>query len=303
MAQITVILPVLNGMPYLSEALASLEAQTFRDFEVVLWDNGSTDGTVEEARRWIPSRLPGCLARMVNEAGSPLIARMDADDVCLPHRFEEQVGFLERNPAISLVGCQVECIDPQGKRLPKEHWAQFPLEHHDIVTQLLFNNPICHPCILFRTESVRECGNYAMSSPVEDLELYLRLVQTKRVANLASVGVYYRRHPTSICAVAGKEDRLAGQMMATQALYAEALFGIDSETYSRLRDKSYPLAIFPLLKSAVYRSHGNLASFLGVVRTPTFLFIGRCLMGKRDFVSKLFFRIVDVFTPADSPRH
>jgi glycosyltransferase involved in cell wall biosynthesis len=79
--RLTVILPVLNAMPYLTEALASLEAQTFRDFEVCLWDNGSTDGSLEEARRWIPGRLKGrvvadrplplheCFARMLGKNG------------------------------------------------------------------------------------------------------------------------------------------------------------------------------------------------------------------------------------------
>ena len=67
MSLITIIIPILNAMPYLTEALASLEAQTFRSFEVCLWDNGSTDGSVEEAQRWIPGRLRG---RVV--CGNPL---------------------------------------------------------------------------------------------------------------------------------------------------------------------------------------------------------------------------------------
>jgi len=89
MSFITVIIPILNAMPYLPEALASLEAQTFRDFEVCLWDNGSADGSVEEAMRWIPKRLPGgvvtgnplphhrCLGRMVEEDWGAWRSRTD----------------------------------------------------------------------------------------------------------------------------------------------------------------------------------------------------------------------------------
>ena len=96
---ITVIIPILNAMPHLSEALESLASQTFKDFEVCLWDNGSTEGSVEEANRWIPDRLNGrvvsgnplplheCLARMVEEAGTEFVVRMDGDDVCMPDRF------------------------------------------------------------------------------------------------------------------------------------------------------------------------------------------------------------------------
>jgi glycosyltransferase EpsE len=104
-SSLTVILPVLNAIPYLHEALASLKAQTFKDFEVCLWDNGSTDGSVEEARRWIPERLPGrvvignplhlqeCLARMVEEAKTEFVARMDGDDICMPDRFQQQIDL------------------------------------------------------------------------------------------------------------------------------------------------------------------------------------------------------------------
>ena len=100
MRRLSVVLPVLNAMPYLPEALASLEAQTFRDFEVCLWDNGSTDGSAEEARRWIPGRLPGrvvtgrplplheCLATMVEEAQTEFVVRMDGDDLIAPNKLE-----------------------------------------------------------------------------------------------------------------------------------------------------------------------------------------------------------------------
>ena len=305
MSSLTVILPVLNGMPYLSEALASLEAQTFRDFEIILWDNGSTDGTQEEARKWIPSRLPGrvvteeplplhlCLARMVKETRTEFCARMDADDICLPHRFEQEIRCLEQNPDVSLVGCQIECIDPQGNLLPKENWTRFPVGHEDIVTQMLFSCSLFHPGILFRTETIRDCGNYAVASPVEDLDLYLRIVQSSRVANLSSVCMHYRIHPKSICAIAREGNQHEDLLRATVARYVEILFGINSETYFQLRSHSHPLAVLPLLRSAFFRARKKPHSLLTIVFTPTFVFIGRCLTGKRDFVSKAVFRMIE----------
>src|SRR5438552_5677499 len=104
--RVTWLMPVKNGMPYLSETLASIEAQTYRDWEILVWDNGSTDGTLDELRRWIPSRLPGriidnrplslgnSLAALVEAAGTELCARIDADDVNYPERLERQVAFL-----------------------------------------------------------------------------------------------------------------------------------------------------------------------------------------------------------------
>jgi glycosyltransferase involved in cell wall biosynthesis len=305
MALLTVILPVLNGMPYLCEALASLKAQTFRDFEVFLWDNGSTDGTLEEARKWIPSRIPGrvvteeplplhlCLARMVEETQTEFCARMDADDVCLPHRFEQEIRYLEQNPDVSLVGCQIECIDPQGNFLPKENWARFPVCHEDIVTQMLFSCSLFHPGILFRTKTILDCGNYAVASPVEDLDLYLRIVQSARVANLSSVCMHYRIHPKSICAIAREGNQHEDLLRATVARYVEVIFGISPATYLQLRSQSYPLAILALLRSAFHQTWNKPHSLISIVFTPTFVFIGRCLTGKRDFVSKAVFRMIE----------
>lgn len=292
-------------MPYLREALASLEIQTFRDFEVLLWDNGSSDGTVEEARQWIPSRLPGrivsgnplplhlCLARMVKETKTELCARMDADDICLPQRFAEQVFYLKQNPDISLVGCQIECIDTRGNILPKEGWTEFPVEHQDIVTQMFLCCAIFHPGILFRTEMVLRCGNYAVSSPVEDLDLYLRFVRIARVANLPSVCMHYRIHPKSICAVALQDGRYSDVVMATIAKYSRRLFGINLGTYFLLRNQAHPLAAFPLFRSAFFRVGGNPVLFIRLICTPTFIFIGRCLTGKRDYISKTIFRLLE----------
>ena len=310
---LTVILPVLNGMPYLRAALASLEAQTLRDFEVVLWDNGSTDGTVEEAGQWIPSRLPGrvvtgeplplqqCLARMVQEAETPLVARMDADDISLPHRFEEQVRFLKEHPEVSLVGCQIECMDREGSLMPKESWANYPVTHQDLVTTLLFNCPFCHPSILFRAEAVRQIGNYATPAPVEDLDLYLRLTQTAIVANLPTVGLHYRIHPASICSIASKDNRHAELSLATVTRHVKDLFGLDPATYLQLRNKAHPVVIVPLLRSAFYRARGQWSLFFRIMGTPTFLYIGRCLTGKGDLVSRLAFRVLALFATPSSP--
>src|SRR5215207_6266637 len=107
------LLPVKNGMPYLPETLASIAAQTCGDYQVLAWDNGSTDGSIEELRSWIPSRLPGCvivdrpaglgacLAMMVEASETEFCARIDADDVNVPSRLEIQLKFLRNNPEVS----------------------------------------------------------------------------------------------------------------------------------------------------------------------------------------------------------
>jgi|GEM_PF-6571817 len=95
-------------MPYLPETLASVEAQTYTNWEVLALDDGSTDSTLEELKKWIPSRLPGrviagesagvgaALARLVKECTTELCARIDGDDINMPERLEKQVGFLSQ---------------------------------------------------------------------------------------------------------------------------------------------------------------------------------------------------------------
>ena len=121
-------IPVLNGMPYLTQTLASIDRQTFRDFQVILWDNGSTDGTVEEARRWIPERLAGKVvadrplplgaarAAMVSEVETDWCALVDSDDVNKPDRLEKQMRFLREHPEIDVLGSQINQLNSAGEK-------------------------------------------------------------------------------------------------------------------------------------------------------------------------------------------
>src|SRR3954470_6092499 len=110
--KVTWLLPVKNGMPYLPETLASIEAQTYRNWEIIAWDNDSTDGTLELLQAWIPERLPGkivtgnplplgrTLSELVQLAETEYCARIDADDVNYPNRLAVQVAFLNAHPEI-----------------------------------------------------------------------------------------------------------------------------------------------------------------------------------------------------------
>ena len=301
---ITVIIPVLNAGPYLHEALASLEAQTFKDFEVCLWDNGSTDGSVEEAKRWIPGRLRGrvvmgnplplheCLARMVEEARTEFVARMDGDDVCLPERLRLQSDFLLKNPQVALLGGQIQCISPSGVILPKEEWARFALAHSDIVSRMMVLGPFNHPSIMFRRTAVIAAGNYRVPAPVEDHNLYLQLVQMHRVANLPDVLTHYRIHPASICAGAGKEGRHNMLALESTARASPRVFGIGSETFIKMRSQKQPLVFLPLFKSAIFRSKQENISIRTLLTSHAFLLAGSYMVSKQDYAAKAILRLL-----------
>lgn len=288
-------------MPYLAEALASLESQLFQDFEVFLWDNGSTDCSVEEARRWIPGRLRGkvvtgqplpmheCLARMVEEAQTEFVARMDGDDVCLPERFQKQVKALVSNKSLGIVGGQCPLVDQSGKPLGLSHPG--PLCHDDIVTLMMVRSALTHPALMFRREAVLKAGNYQHPKPVEDLDLYLRMAKICKFRNLPDNVLNYRIHPTSICQL-----DLDGQMRQAAdliAVYSERIYGIDSMNFKRLRAHELNFSARVLLKSAWYRSEGNSSRFWKIIASPTFTFTGRCFSRADDFSSKIIFKILD----------
>jgi glycosyltransferase involved in cell wall biosynthesis len=243
--RVTWIMPVLNGMPYLPETLASIEAQTFKDFEVLIWDNGSTDGTVEVLREWIPRRLPGravigrplsypkSLTELISLARSPLCARIDADDVNHPGRLAAQVAFLDANPEVVLVGTQVCKLSADGER--GELFHELPTTHEEIVVRMLRYWAIWHPTVLYRREAVLAAGSYLDEYAVDDYSLWLRLARVGRLANLPEALVDYRVHDSSVTEREKKDGLLAEKITACIALHGPALFGLSNHVLRSVR--------------------------------------------------------------------
>jgi glycosyltransferase involved in cell wall biosynthesis len=234
--RVTWLLPVKNGMPFLREALASIEAQTYQDFEVIVWDNGSTDGSAELLTAWIPSRLSGrvvigqplsfalSLAKMVELAQTEFCARIDADDINLPERLEIQVNFLDANPGLILVGSDTEYIDAEGSRLDRQH-AQ-PTRDAEIRWKLRWSNCFNHPTILFRRDRVLAAGNYRDSTfadcTPDDYDLWLRCAFRGELANIPLQLVKYRMTSTSVTGGYDQDYRSINDFVAER--HADILF-------------------------------------------------------------------------------
>lgn len=208
--RVTWLLPVKNGMPYLAETLASIEAQTYHNWEVIAWDNGSTDDSLTELRKWIPSRLPGwiicnnpqglgaSLAKMVEMAQTEFCARIDADDVNHPERLEKQVSFMISHPDVGIVGAQVESIKENGSNF-ENPWL-VPCDDAEIRWTLRWGNAFNHPTVLFRKSVVLKAGNYFDCAPSEDYDLWLRMSCYTQMVNLPERLVKYRVRSKSISA-------------------------------------------------------------------------------------------------------
>jgi glycosyltransferase involved in cell wall biosynthesis len=207
---VTVLMPVFNARRFLPEALRSLEAQTFRDFEFIGVDDGSSDGSCElleqYARREPRARIVcqqntgivGALNRGLAIASGKFIARMDADDICMPERFAAQVAFMEVRRDCVAVGSDVMYIDPEGRALVRH----CPPDSNDKIMAALLNGnggAIIHPSVMLRRSAVVAAGSYRSEWQwVEDLDLYLRIAEHGRLANLPNVLLHYRQHSSSV---------------------------------------------------------------------------------------------------------
>jgi len=251
---VTWLLPVKNGMPYLPETLASIAAQTCKDYQVLAWDDGSTDDTIAELKSWIPSRLPGrvvvdrptglgaSLAKMVVIAETEFCARIDADDVNLATRLETQLAFLRRNPDIAVVGSQVIRIDEAGCEY--EQYFSLPLKHDDIVHRMLYAWVMWHPTVLFRREAILAAGNYRNWDPcIEDYDLWMRVAVTHKLANLDECLVKYRVRATNVTTLAIKNGTLVQAIQQCFVMNAPKLFGCSEQEAAILRtDQTRSLA-------------------------------------------------------------
>jgi len=290
-ARVTWLLPVKNGMPFLCETLASIAAQSYDHYYVLAWDNGSTDGSVEELARWIPERLPGkvvsnlplglgdSLAKMVELADTDFCARIDSDDVNFPHRLERQVAFMNSHPMIAAVGSQVIRIDERGAEHGQHY--QLPLNHDDIVHRLIHSWAIWHPSVLFRRTAVMAVGNYHNIQPVEDYDLWMRLAAKFRLANLDECLVKYRVHDAGVTAMAAKSGRLSDAIGKVVIRNAPKLFGCSEDEMVDFRNSQRLFSLPLVFKIARHLGRSQGGGIRGRFRSQSF----RQAMGQ--FVSKL----------------
>ena len=217
---ISVVMSVYNGERYVPEAVESILAQTFDDFEFILIDDGSTDGSKglldgyarRDPRIRLTSRPNKGLTATLNEglgmACGEFVARMDADDISLPSRFEKQVAFLRANPDVVCVGARVLRVDPYGSPLSE---SNHKLTHEEIDGQLMEEGlgwAITHPVAMMRRDAVVKVGGYREQFRTsQDLDLWLRLAEVGRLANLPDVLLKYRYHPQSVGFTKFEEQR------------------------------------------------------------------------------------------------
>jgi hypothetical protein len=203
--KVSVVMGVFNGERYLREAVESILAQTFGDFEFIIIEDGSTDGTAEilssyakgDARIRVVSQGNTGRAEALNRgialAKARYVARMDADDISAAYRFKDQVDFLDAHTDVGLIGGAYEQIDAKGASMGT---VRFPLSDPEIREAMERDNPICHPAVMFRKAAAEAAGGYRKALlDADDYDLWLRMAERTRFANLGEVVLLYRIHP------------------------------------------------------------------------------------------------------------
>lgn len=202
---ITVLMPVYNGERYLREAIDSILGQTFRDFEFLIINDGSTDGTEAIIQSFHDSRiryiknesnlkLIATLNKGLVLAKGEFIARMDADDIAVSTRLEKQLAFMKENESVGICGSWFESFG-SGNSVVK-----YPVSDDGIRYMALYQCPFCHPSVMLRTEVIRKHRlEFSHDYPhAEDYEFWLRAGRFTEMHNIAEVLIRYRQHAESV---------------------------------------------------------------------------------------------------------
>jgi GT2 family glycosyltransferase len=201
---ISVAMSVYNCSAYLGQAIESILAQTFTDFEFLILNDGSTDDSaaVIDAYAAKDSRIRPIhrenkglivsLNQLVAEAKAPLVARMDGDDIAMPERFARQIAFLSANPGYGVLGTWTADIDEDGNPF-RVAGPDHPTTNDEFQAIISTRSALCHPSVMMRRELVLAVGGYhAAFKHCEDYDLWLRLAHLTKIRSLPERLVKYR---------------------------------------------------------------------------------------------------------------
>ncbi|WP_420137952.1 glycosyltransferase family 2 protein [Sphingomonas sp.] len=222
------ILPVHDGMPYLRDSIESVLAQTWGDFEFLIGDNGSRDGSWHVAQHYAsadarirlfraeqPLGLAGSANWLARQARAALIAVIHADDRAYPQRFARQVAALSNDRSLALVGTLWDGMDEAGRRIrPGDFWR--------LLQQSRFA-PFSHSSIMVRRAAFEAVGGYREAAEYwEDLDLYYRIAATGRIGVIGEVltTVRHSRISTKLRGAPERFEFAVDQMFGASALFA-----------------------------------------------------------------------------------
>lgn len=205
---ISVVLPVYNCKEYINDSVQSILKQTYKNFELIIVDDGSDDGTLDILNNFKDKRirlyknkynrgLIYSLNRALNKSKGQFIARMDADDICELNRFQKQINYLNKNIEISVVGSAITLID-NNNRVNQKYL--YPHNDNLIKWSMFFSCSVCHPSVMIRSDVFKKINMYSLKAKfAEDYDLWFRLIKKKyKFSNLQDSLLKLRKHKRNI---------------------------------------------------------------------------------------------------------
>lgn len=209
MPKVSVLMPVYNAEKYLVQAVDSILNQTFRDWELIIINDGSTDSSRQLLERIDDNRiiiidneqnlgLIKTLNKGIDLCKGTYIARMDADDISLPDRLGKQVHFMDNNPDYIMCGTNALVIDNDGEVTGK---IRNLISNELLQINLLFSNPFVHPSVIIREEVLKTNRFDDGYKHIEDYELWCRIAKLGKIANLENDLLLYRWHDSNVSVI------------------------------------------------------------------------------------------------------
>jgi glycosyltransferase involved in cell wall biosynthesis len=290
---ISVVMPVHNALPFLDESIRSILEQTLGDFEFVILDDASTDGSLELLREWTRRDarirlheskqrlgLSGSSNAVVSKARAPIVARMDADDIAHPDRLRRQWNIIEHRSDVAVIGTLCNGIDASGREVrPRDRWR---LVRHSIYI------PFPHGSAMFRREVFDQVGGYDENADGgEDQDLFSRMAARGRVLTLPDVLYSYRYHSSNATLFNGARAVGENHSHNGNALAAFYMLGA-----MRLWAGDPPMLLQPMLKKKSLKWNLKTLMILvsaiwGHVSPPTLRVFLRSSIRARDLLASV----------------
>jgi glycosyltransferase involved in cell wall biosynthesis len=207
---VSVVMPVYNSENYIVEAIESILNQTYKNFEFIIINDGSTDKTLDIIKKYAKKdkrikvvnneknlKICKSLNKGILLSKGKYIARADGDDISLKNRFKEQIEFLEKNKDVGVVGGYMQIFNGEtGKNISIR---RYETDDKKLKKNIFFYSPLSHPTVVFRKEVFNKLGMYDENyHDCEDLELWFRIGSKYKFANIPKILIKYRYHPNSI---------------------------------------------------------------------------------------------------------
>jgi len=232
MAKVSVLMPVYNGEKYIARAIDSVLSQSFRDFELLVIDDGSSDKSAEIVSSYSDKRvryvanptnlgLAGARNRAIEVSNGDYLAWLDCDDISLPDRLLKQVALLDAHPNLGLCGTWVRTLGLESEQV----W-HYPSDPGFVRGRMLFDDPVATSSAMVRRSCLDadELRFDTRFPPAEDYDLWERISRTNGVCNIPEVLTLYRIHPDQISTIKREQQKKAVwaiQSRSIQQLHVE----------------------------------------------------------------------------------